>query len=348
MNKKLLAIAVGAAMVAGSTAAMAEASLYGKIHVSIDSLNNGVSGTVADNTQNNSGIWFSSNSSRLGIKGKEDLGNGLNAIYKYEMATEYTFQSLAGKRNAYLGLNGGFGSIIMGRHDTPFKTLGRKVDNFGDTIGDSRNLTNDFGNDARLDNMLMYMGKFGAVGVNAQYVPEDGTKGEGALGLSVTFDQGPMGVAVAMSNMKNPDSAAPINDEDTTGTRVTGYYKFGPAKIALDWQQEAGAGGVKDADGDTLGVHASFKSGMQTYKASYVQRSNDVASGPKNDGTLIAIGADHNFSKTTKVYAVYAQMTNDDGADYGLGQPGHDKSNLPPVATGETYSGLSIGMITSF
>jgi predicted porin len=345
MNKKLLAIAVGAAMVAGSTVAMAEASLYGKIHVSIDSLNNGVSGTVADGAANNSGLWFSSNSSRLGIKGKEDLGNGLNAIYKYEMATEYTFVDLGGKRNAYLGLNGGFGSIIMGRHDTPFKTVGRKVDNFGDTIGDSRNLTNDFGNDARLDNMLMYMGKFGAVGVNAQFVPEDGTKGEGATGLSVTFDQGPMGVAVALSNMKNPGAT---NNDDTTGTRVTGYYKFGPAKIALDWQQEAAAGGVKDADGDTMGVHASFKAGMQTYKASYVQRSNDVASGPKDDGTLIAIGAEHNFSKTTKVYAVYAQMSNDDAANFGLGGSGHDKNSRPAAATGENYSGLSLGMITSF
>ena len=43
MNKKLLAIAVGAAMVAGATAATAgdEPTWYGKIHMSIDSMDNG-------------------------------------------------------------------------------------------------------------------------------------------------------------------------------------------------------------------------------------------------------------------------------------------------------------------
>ncbi len=30
--------------------------------------------------------------------------------------------------------------MLLGKHDTPMKLVGRKVDNFGDTMADSRNL----------------------------------------------------------------------------------------------------------------------------------------------------------------------------------------------------------------
>ena len=116
MNKKLLAIAVGAAMIAGATAATAgEAELYGKIHMSIDSMDNDVADdplTVANESQD--GIFVSSNSSRLGIKGSEDLGNGLSVVYKYEMQTDYSSVKLDGSRNAYAGLKGGFGQVELG------------------------------------------------------------------------------------------------------------------------------------------------------------------------------------------------------------------------------------------
>jgi predicted porin len=171
MNKKLLAIAVGAAMVAGATAATAgdEPTFYAKIHMSIDSMDNGGTGDAAD------GIFVSSNSSRFGFKGAADLDGGLKAVYKYEISTDYT-GGLAGNRNAYLGLKGGFGQIIAGRHDMPFKTVGRKFDLFGDTIGDNRAVTRlgsklDFGGGLksgddwadRKSDVIMYTNKIGAV-----------------------------------------------------------------------------------------------------------------------------------------------------------------------------------------
>ena len=58
MNKKLLAIAVGSAMVAAATAATAgdEPTIYGKLHVSIDSMDNDA--TLAADAQD--GIYVSS------------------------------------------------------------------------------------------------------------------------------------------------------------------------------------------------------------------------------------------------------------------------------------------------
>jgi predicted porin len=41
-----------------------------------------------------------------------------------------------GTRNTFIGLAGGFGTFVMGRHDTPYKIATGKYDIFGDTIGD--------------------------------------------------------------------------------------------------------------------------------------------------------------------------------------------------------------------
>jgi predicted porin len=359
MNKKLLAVAIGAAMIAGATAATAgEAELYGKIHVSVDSMDNGASGTVASGATDNSGIYVSSNSSRLGIKGSEDLGNGLSAVYQYEMSTDYSNKTLAGDRNAYLGLKGGFGTVMAGRIDTPFKTVGRKNDLFGDTVADTRNLTNDKGNDARVTDVLVYTNTFGAVNVALAYVPEDGTKDSGATSFSLGFKQGPLSLAAAMqtinkgtwiaANNAATPPVAPGPDKDSSAMLITAAYAMGDITVNAMYEQETDGKGFDTKDGDTMGLGATFKSGANKFKLQYTTRSNDVNSGAnKDDGTLLALGVDHSLSKMTSVYAIYATMSNDPGADFGLGGSGHD-GDKPKAATGKDYSAISVGLVHSF
>ena len=347
MNKNILAIAVATAMVAGSAAVMADATVYGKIHMSVDSMDNGTSGGDATD----SSIYVSSNSSRLGVKGDADLDGGLKVIYKYEMSTDYSnvdsvkdagtakakpSGGILGNRNAYLGLKGGFGTVLVGRHDTPLKTVGRKNDLFGDTIADARNLTNDNGHDARASDVLVYANKFGAVDLVVAYVPEDGTEDGGAFGASLGFAQGPLKLAAATQTFNGAT-------DDPSAMNITASYDMGAATINALYQSETDGG-----DGDTMGLGAKFKSGMNTFKAQYVTRSNDVASGAaKDDGTMLALGVDHKMGKNTSVYAVYASMSNDDGADFGLGGSGHD-GDKPAGEMAEDYTGISVGMIHKF
>ncbi|MBD3768044.1 MAG: porin, partial [Gammaproteobacteria bacterium] len=77
MNKNILAIAIAAAVAAPS--AFAAATVYGKAHMSVDSVNN-----AQDGTKNGSATNVASNSSHIGIKGSESLGAGLKAVYKFE------------------------------------------------------------------------------------------------------------------------------------------------------------------------------------------------------------------------------------------------------------------------
>ena len=75
MNKSLIALAV--AGVFASSAAMADVNFYGQANVSYDVIDN-----HGPNNRDSQGV--ASNGSRFGIKGSEDLGGGLSAIYQIE------------------------------------------------------------------------------------------------------------------------------------------------------------------------------------------------------------------------------------------------------------------------
>uniref|UniRef100_UPI002607BBB7 porin n=1 Tax=Halothiobacillus sp. TaxID=1891311 RepID=UPI002607BBB7 len=94
MKKNIIAIAVSAAMIAPA-AAMADTTLYGKFHVSYD--------FVGDNTSAATTGGFSTNSSRIGIKGKEKINDNLSIIYQYETGFD------AGQNGSLSGSNGGLG-----------------------------------------------------------------------------------------------------------------------------------------------------------------------------------------------------------------------------------------------
>jgi predicted porin len=184
MNKKLLSLAVAAA-VAAPTAAMAEAILYGKLHVSIDwadvegfttaPIVDPVTGAVVGRESEDYKGWGvngggaipgEGRANRIGVKGSEDLGNGLKAVYQVEFGVKLTEESTAGNaasgtndsvtmRNSYIGLAGGWGTFLVGRHDTPLKISTSKLDLFADTMADY-NGTVGF-EDVRADNAVAYI-----------------------------------------------------------------------------------------------------------------------------------------------------------------------------------------------
>ena len=81
MNKKLVAVAV-AGLLAAPLAAQAQnanVTLYGRLNLDFEIVN----GRQPDGTNPNV-TRLSSNSSRLGVRGTEALGGGLNAIFQIE------------------------------------------------------------------------------------------------------------------------------------------------------------------------------------------------------------------------------------------------------------------------
>lgn len=133
MKKNILAIAIASAV--ATPVAFANApTVYGQFNMALEDITHQGNNVVHRN-------------SRVGIKGSEDLGNGLKAVYQAEGtlansnrrgafgasngingATNFSFD-----RNTFVGLAGGFGTVVMGRHDTPLRMI-QPSDGFVDAI----------------------------------------------------------------------------------------------------------------------------------------------------------------------------------------------------------------------
>ncbi len=139
MQKKLIALAVASALTvpALALADTGNVTIYGTADVSYDFVNAGNLGTSSQRV--------SSNTSNIGLKGSEDLGGGLSAVWQVEQLVDISGASNAtngfATRNTFIGLSSGsLGTVVLGRHDTPYKIATRGLDVFANGIADNRSL----------------------------------------------------------------------------------------------------------------------------------------------------------------------------------------------------------------
>jgi predicted porin len=223
MNKKLISLAVAATM-AAPTAAMAEAILYGKLHLSLDYVdwdNNAYSSWGINRGAN---MWGSDRNNRIGVKGSEDIGNGLKAIYQVEFEIYLSpndndvYSGNNGgidMRNSFVGVAGSFGTILVGRHDTPYKITTQRLELFADTMADNENTVGL--DDWRVDNTIAYISPSfsGFQFMGALVVPGGATVGLGgaqnvnadqlneAYSLAAIYSNGPFYGSIAYESANN-------------------------------------------------------------------------------------------------------------------------------------------------
>ncbi|MGB5338304.1 MAG: porin, partial [Gammaproteobacteria bacterium] len=131
MKTKLLPMMIGALLAGGVTAAAADVTLFGRVDVSIDYTDiDTASGSVDDGKDVN----MNSNTSSFGIKGSEDLGNGLAAIFMADFQFDADERNAGDSKNSltdrdqWIGLKGGFGTVVFGTKSTVYKSHGAKLD----------------------------------------------------------------------------------------------------------------------------------------------------------------------------------------------------------------------------
>ena len=344
--KKLIAIAIATAI---SAPALADTTLYGQLHASYDVLDG-----ASDVTS------VSSNSSRIGVKGSTELSGGLKAIYQAEWGIDtggadndkVTKSSKAafGNRNQVVGIAGGFGAVLIGRHDTPMKIVGRKADLFWSTqLGQNRNVVNPGAWDLRPNNVIAYQSpKIGGFQALAAYVTDLDVTANGAdksdstaFSINGFYKAGPMmiGAGYETHELGENNQGAGAGSVDRNALRLMGSYKFGSAKVVGFYQSESDVGFASGVDADVLGVGASYKvSSAGTVKGQYYTRDQD---GQADESTLLALGYDHKLGKKTHVYGQYAVTEN-----AGLGGAGHGEK-VSADASGDA-SGFSVGIRHKF
>ena len=351
MNKKLIAVGIAAAL-AAPLAAQAGVEVYGQARASVDFNNNG-----DDNPgQEKSNMSLSSNASRIGFKGDEDLGGGLTALYQFETGVSFDTGAWAtDARPSFVGLGGGFGTVVGGRLDTPYKSTTNSWDPFVDTKADYNSIMQG----ARTSNTLAYMSPdmsgfkaslayvMPSVVTGSDSLPMTKTqKKQSAYDLGLNYDNGPLGIAAGYEVLtKSGDTATGATEpDDATFWKVGAKYVIMDATtLALIYENQDVGGDIKDHN--NIYFAASHKIGETTLKLAYTKA--DKWGGVDNSGAdQISVGVSQALTKNTEVYALYSQISNEDNGIYGLsGGPG---SVAKTDGTQSDVSTISIGINHSF
>ena len=361
MNKSLIALAV--AGVFATSAAMADVSIYGQANVSYDFVDN-------DGHRDSNGVG--SNASRLGFKGSEALGGGLSAIWQVESqiaigngAGPYDnpgSQTGLGFRDTFAGLKGEqWGSLRLGRMDTPYKLATRRMDMFHNTIADNRSLMG-IGHDVRTNNTIDYTsaGYSGFKLAASYFGDQQGTAPQSTSsffgmntinntneGYSIAgmFDSGPFyATAAYQSNSNGPAPANPSRNSDAWKAAL-GYTVD---QFAINGIYEKISD--KYLSGDTTSWHLSGRfnlSPADAIKASYTDLDNHISGAPNTGAKQFTIGYDHKMSIRTTMYALWTKLDNDQGGGYQLGWNSSGTS-YSQAGFGNSPSAFSVGMKHSF
>jgi predicted porin len=334
--KKVLSLAIAAALVAPA-AAMADATIYGKVRQSIDIVDNELTGDDE--------IQINDKTSRLGVKGSEDLGNGLTGVYKIEYGVKIStnvggdeFKGDGGlsARNAFVGLAGGFGTVVLGRHDTPLKISTGSLDYFGDTVIDNNTDYTENLNDLRADGTLAYIspsmaGLTAAIalvpGENTDIAGADAPENEEADGLtdaySVALMYSNFGVFASVAyEVATPETTKhPVvggDADDHENLRVGVGYSHDMFKVGFIYDT------IENPvdDSTSFMINGSVKAGPGNVKAKYFKVDSDDSTGSlfrtdSHDG--FGFGYDYNLSKRTQVAAYYvASEFDNDGPEVSI------------------------------
>jgi predicted porin len=284
-------------------AVSADTTIYGLIDNALTHNDNG--------TTESWDIEKGNGTSRLGVKGSEDLGNGMKAIFQYEWATETTEGGSTSlgftNRLGFVGLTGGFGTVAIGRQWTPYYGAVGKTNIMNAPSAGFRQTLNSY----RTGNALAYvtpnMNGFSAslafVIDNSGADAEDGVDG---TSLALKYDNGPLSVGLGYNAFEaNSATNATVNDNETLG--LSGKYNFG--NFAIVGAYEDRDFGAADQEAWQLGAEAYF--GNNTARILIGEIDNDAAA----DTDAWAVGLEHSFSKRTRVYAEYASQDTTGGVD---------------------------------
>jgi len=335
MNKRFLTIAMAAALVAPLAASAGEVKVYGNVHVSLDSVNNGAA------TNATKKLDMNSNTSAIGVKGKEDLGGGMTALFKVEWQVDPTERctstdaavddSIAGggnndgvvdvnelgstgcnavtDRDQWVGIKkAGMGTIKFGTMSSNWKQTGSKVDPMYRTRLEGRATSmqqSAFHGGAgttrgRMTNAMQFSSApiAGMQMVFNKTISGDGN--EETVGAGVRYKT--KAIFAYFDWIDNPFMAS--------ATKVGARYKMGDTTVGLQYEMTA----------DALGEDLTFISVKQKLGGGWVAFNFSTASAKSatvgDDGSGYALMYNHKLSKRTNSYFGYGKEDMaDDGTD---------------------------------
>jgi len=320
MQKKLIALAV-AGLVAAPAMAQSNVTIYGVADAYF--------GFGSDNNNDISAINSGGLAdSRIGFKGSEDLGNGLKAVFTLEQGYAIdtgkagpTVGDSVFSRQAWVGLQGSFGTVSLGRQYAPgyfvadYDALLSSAISPQSTLSVRNGMTITPNSAARWDNSVKYTGSFDAVKVQAIYSMGDnelevtdpdtgkviGVNDDNKYGLSAAYANGPVNVGVIYHNVG-------YASKDQSEWLIGASYDFGMAKVAGSYQAASNIGGIANADSKLWNLGVIVPVGGGNVHLAYAKLDED---GTSVDPFSYTLAYTYPFSKRTTAYAGYQKLDYD-------------------------------------
>jgi predicted porin len=322
MNKKLVAAALGLAFAAPVFADSSNVTLYGRIHQALDHQS-----TEAAGTDRGGNFAIEDVSSRLGVRGTEDLGGGLSAIFAYEFGvnTDEVADNTVGAptaarpngqanspmstRHAYLGLKGAYGLAVIGSQDggndsqaplyNQASLIGSVSNNGGPltTVGSTNAGTGQaITREQRVGNSFGYAGNFGGVQINARHALSNGT------------------------NDQANNTATTLKENDTRSTEIAATYKIGALTFGGGFQSIDSQERTQNTLNATSGIEqviqgvVSYNFGTFTLGGLVAQKNLYAANAANGEdsNTEYAISGTVPLAANSGIFGMYADSERND------------------------------------
>lgn len=325
MKKSLLALAA-LGVFAGAAMAQSSVTLYGLIDENVGKDIGSKAKRISQGA-----------SSRLGFRGVEDLGGGMQAFFQIEhrftpwngQINPGTVTGVAGKTfwqaRSYVGLRGGFGDVRVGREYNGAFFHGEVVaDPWGwDTVAAQAAITGGGVTQVNVNRSITYTSpNLGGLSGTFQIAESNDNGGVGALGadglaalntsakrpysFGASYAGGPLSVGFGYANPGN------LNDNWLS---LRGSYDLGAVKL---WGFLGNGKNTADAKVKSWMLAATAPVGGGEFRAALSQRK---VAGVKNI-QMVAVGYHYSLSKRTTVYADFANnskaASDKSGYDFGV------------------------------
>ena len=357
--------AVVAALALPGTA-LSAIELYGNAHVSLDAVGSGDGQIVLDEGDDSvaakkNAFLITSNKSYIGLRGREGVRDRLAVIWQVEQGVDLDDGSWSDEgRDSFVGLEGSIGTVLAGRHVTPYRRLTDRLDIFRNTRADHSAVVGAVDGQSvfneRARNILYYATpedrriRFAAAYISdrqRERLPRTNADSDrDGYGASLIFDSGPLYLGLAYERLGQGEG-----QEDGVATKAALGWDFGQGtRVALIWEQadngERSAGG--DGARDAWYGSVSHVSGNFTWKFAY-GLLGELDHTPDSGAHMVALGFSYAMSPRTELYLLGAAMLNEDQAVYAL-HPDHDDAGsvIRPAEAGNNAVAFSAGLIHRF
>jgi predicted porin len=368
MKKSLLALAALTAFT-GVASAQSSVTLFGVADLNMRNVKNNTASIKSLSTDGNA-------SSRLGVRGTEDLGGGLRAGFWLEAGLSLDNGTVGGgnggatanaagtavagnpapsatsgaffNRRSTVSLIGGFGEIRLGRDYTPTFWNHTVFDPFGTNgVASQTNIISPAPTVAptgttqtlvRANNSVGYFLPSGLGGLYGQIMIAAGENQP----LGNKYQGFRVGYAAGPVNFAaayGVTKKAGAMDGDLKAMNLGGSWNLG-FMVLMGQYHSYKQSSVNELTNMMIG--ATVPVGAGVVKASYGKTDRTLTGGAEPGATQLGLGYTHDLSKRTTLYGHFSRVSNDAGLAYTAGDRG------PAMTAGKDSTGYEFGIRHSF